>query len=249
MNIAVTPWGILSVSRSFEYVWMMSSDHSAHANSYSVVATLYFFFSSGQPSNVLLILGTLSFIWLFKSYVCKLIAGEKTSESLWWQRTDWRWSSCTAGLTVWVQRHHFQVLMTFIRPNSIEIFFSLLLLVQILIYTEEFKPRGMNQLPGTFVPRQKMRNLLWKVKRSHWSGRVPLSTPHLVNAIVAEYHVVFFFFCWAVTGWKWDGFARPAWADDWCRYPSSCCSACLHTMLIFSPPTIYLPLHRAPFHT
>lgn len=32
------------------------------------------------------------------------------------------------------------------------------------------------------------------MKRSHWSGRVPLSTPHLVNAIVAEYHVVFFFF-------------------------------------------------------
>lgn len=163
-----------------------------------------FFFSSGQPSNVLLILGTLSFIWLFKSYVCKLIAGEKTSESLWWQRTDWRWSSCTAGLTVWVQRHHFQVLMTFIRPkckyaNSKifkfywDFFFSLLLLMQILIYTEEFKPRGMNQLPGTFVPRQKMRNLLWKVKRSHWSGRVPLSTPHLVNAIVAEYHVAFFF--------------------------------------------------------
>lgn len=52
----------------------------------------------------------------------------------------------------------------------------------------------MNQLPGTFVPRQKMRNLLWKVKRSHWCVRVPLSTPHLVNAIVAEYHVVFFFF-------------------------------------------------------
>lgn len=102
---------------------------------------------------MLLILGTLNFIWLFKSYVCKLIAGEKTSESLWWQRTDWRWSSCTAGLTVWVQRHHFQVLMTFIRPKckyanskifkfNWDFFFSLLLLMQILIYTEEFKPRG-----------------------------------------------------------------------------------------------------------
>lgn len=31
------------------------------------------------------------------------------------------------------------------------------------------------------------------LEHSHWSGRVLLPNPHLVNAIVAEYHVPFFF--------------------------------------------------------
>lgn len=99
-------------------LWLcMSRDHFACANFFSVVATMYFVFLPGQLARVLLILGALGLNWLLKSCVCELIAGGKTTESQWWQRTDWRWSWCAAGLTVWVHRHHFQALMTFITPK------------------------------------------------------------------------------------------------------------------------------------
>lgn len=83
------------------------------------------------------------------------------------------------------------------------------------------------------------------MERSHWSGRVLLPTPHLVNAIVAEYHVLFF---------------KPSQAGsemvlrDQCGrmidvgIPAAAPQLVYTQCLFFPPPTIYLPLHGAPFH-
>lgn len=51
----------------------------------------------------------------------------------------------------------------------------------------------MNELPGMFVAQQKSSWEISLLEHSHWSGRALLANPHLVNAIVAEYHVPFFF--------------------------------------------------------
>lgn len=107
--------------------------------------------------------------------------------------------------------------------------------MQMLIHPEEFKPGGkfisflVCLFQGKIIPGASLLNgeafpLVWPCSPLY----LPPPQCHCRGISCA-------FFFWAFTGRKWDGFAWPAWADDWCRYPSSCCSACLHTMLIFFP--------------